>query len=93
MNSTYKVVVGRSEHVTGPYVDKEGVPMIKGGGSPVVAGDKVNWFGAGHNAVYTFDGKDYIIYHGYDAKDNGKSKLIIQALNWQDGWPKPQSME
>jgi arabinan endo-1,5-alpha-L-arabinosidase len=87
VNSTYKVVVGRSEKVTGPYVDKEGVPMAKGGGSLVIAGDKVNWFGAGHNAVYTFDGKDYIIYHGYDAKDNGKSKLIIQSLHWPDGWP------
>jgi arabinan endo-1,5-alpha-L-arabinosidase len=87
VNSTYKVVVGRSERVSGPYVDKDGLPMAKGGGSLVIAGDKVNWFGAGHNAVYTFDGNDYIIYHGYDAKDNGRSKLVIHTINWQDGWP------
>ena len=44
--------------------------------------------GAGHNSAYTFDGRDYIIYHGYDAKDRGRSKLIIREMNWdRDGWP------
>jgi len=88
VNSTYKVMVGRSEKITGPFLDKNGVAMTSGGGSLVVAGDSVNWYAVGHNAVYTFDGKDYIIYHGYDVKDNGKSKLIIRALHWSaDGWP------
>jgi arabinan endo-1,5-alpha-L-arabinosidase len=87
VNSTYKVVVGRSETVTGPYIDKNGAPLLKGGGTPVVAGDSVNWFGAGHNSVYNFDGKDYIIYHGYDAKDNGRPKLIVHTLSWEGGWP------
>lgn len=88
VNSTYKVMVGRSEHITGPYVDKDGVMMTSGGGSLVVAGDTRNWYAAGHNAVYTFDGTDYIIYHGYDAKDNGKSKLVIHTLTWDsNGWP------
>jgi hypothetical protein len=46
------------------------------------------WAAVGHNSVYTFDGKDYIVYHGYDAKDNGKPKLIIRELNWNAaGWP------
>lgn len=92
VNSTYKVVAGRSEKVTGPYLDKEGVDMRKGGGSLLVQGDTGSpdqeWYGAGHNSVYTFDGKDYIIYHGYDAKDNGRSKLIIRQLQWDaGGWP------
>jgi arabinan endo-1,5-alpha-L-arabinosidase len=86
--STYKIMVGRSATVTGPYVDKEGVKMTSGGGSLLAAGDAVNWFAVGHNAVYAADGKDYLIYHGYDAKDNGKSKLIIRTLRWDaDGWP------
>jgi Beta-xylosidase len=88
VNSTYKVVTGRSKKVTGPYVDQNGVPMIKSGGSPVVTGDAVNWHGVGHNAVYTFDGKDYIIYHGYDAKDNGCPKLVVHELTWENGWPR-----
>jgi arabinan endo-1,5-alpha-L-arabinosidase len=85
--SDYKVVMGRSEKVIGPYLDKNGVPMNQNGGSLIVEGDGKEWFGAGHNAVYTFGGTDYIIYHGYDAKDKGRSKLIIQQLKWEDGWP------
>ncbi|HEX6427363.1 MAG TPA: arabinan endo-1,5-alpha-L-arabinosidase [Niastella sp.] len=88
LKSNYKVMVGRSEKVTGPYVDKNNVSMMQGGCSLVIAGDITNWSAVGHNSVYTFDGKDYIIYHGYDAKDNGKSKLIIKELGWDAfGWP------
>ena len=86
--SDYKVMVGRSEKVMGPYVDKNGVVMTQNGGTLIVQGDNKEWYGAGHNSVYTFDGKDYIIYHGYDAADRGRSKLIIHELGWdKEGWP------
>jgi arabinan endo-1,5-alpha-L-arabinosidase len=85
--SDYKVVVGRSEKVMGPYVDKNGIDLVKNGGTLVVQGDNKEWYGAGHNSAYTFDGKDYLIYHGYDAKDRGRSKLIINEIKWVDGWP------
>jgi arabinan endo-1,5-alpha-L-arabinosidase len=90
--SDYKVVVGRSDKVTGPYLDKNGVDLTKNGGTLVVQGDNKEWFGAGHNSAYTFDGKDYIIYHGYDAKDRGRSKLIINEIKWIDGWPTVPAM-
>ena len=32
-NSTYRIVVGRSSAITGPYVDKNGVAMMSGGGT------------------------------------------------------------
>lgn len=86
VNSTYKVVVGRSEKITGPYLDKDGIAMEKGGGTILVKGDS-EWFGAGHNSAYTFNGRDYIIYHGYDAKDNGRSKLVIKEMKWENEWP------
>ncbi|MDE3234839.1 MAG: arabinan endo-1,5-alpha-L-arabinosidase [Bacteroidota bacterium] len=87
INSTYKVMVGRSKEMMGPYLDKKEVPMTKGGGSLVVEGNK-DWYGVGHNAVYHVDGKDIIIYHGYSAADNGKPHLIVHDLLWdQDGWP------
>jgi arabinan endo-1,5-alpha-L-arabinosidase len=85
--SDYKVIVGRSEKVTGPFLDKDGVDLAKNGGTLIIQGDNKEWFGAGHNSAYTFDGKDYIIYHGYDAKDRGRSKLIIKQLKWDNGWP------
>lgn len=91
--SNYKVVVGRSEHVSGPYIDKQGTALVKDGGTLVIQGNK-DWYGAGHNAVYTFDGVDYNIFHGYDAKDKGRSKLIIQEMQWdQDGWPILQELK
>ncbi len=85
--STYKMVIGRSKNVTGPYFDKKGVDMKFNGGTLVLEGDK-NWYGVGHNGAYTFDGKDYLIFHGYDAADKGRSKLRIEIMQWdKDGWP------
>jgi arabinan endo-1,5-alpha-L-arabinosidase len=85
--STYKMMVGRSKSVTGPYVDKAGTGLEQGGGTLVLEGDK-NWFGVGHNSVYTFDKTDYLVFHGYDAADRGRSKLRIEKLGWDsDGWP------
>ena len=84
--STYKMMIGRSKKLLGPYVDKDNTRLAQGGGSVLLAGDE-NWYGVGHNAVCTFDGTDYLIYHGYDAADKGISKLRITKLTWSKGWP------
>lgn len=85
--SNYRVMVGRSHTIYGPYADREGVPMTQGGGTPVVQGDE-RWHGAGHNAVCTFDGVDYILYHAYDATQRGVSLLRIDRLRWDGAqWP------
>jgi arabinan endo-1,5-alpha-L-arabinosidase len=87
LKSTYKVAVGRSEKITGPYFDRDSIDMAKGGGTIVVKGD-ADYAGVGHEAVVSFDGADYLVYHGYDAHDNGRSKLIINKLVWDNsGWP------
>lgn len=86
-NSTYKMIVGRSKKVEGPYIDKDGADMAKGGGTILLAGDE-NWHGVGHNAAATFDGKDYLIFHGYSAKEDGHAKLIVKEISWdKDKWP------
>jgi arabinan endo-1,5-alpha-L-arabinosidase len=84
--STYKMIVGRSKKLLGPYLDSQGNSMEHGGGDIVLAGD-TNWYGVGHNAAVTFDGTDYLVFHGYDAHDSGKSKLIIKKITWRQGWP------
>ncbi len=84
--STYKMVVGRSDKLVGPFADREGVPMNLGGGSTVLEGDK-NWYGVGHNAVAGFDGTDWLVFHAYDAADYGRSKLRIEKINWVEDWP------
>lgn len=85
-NSTYKMIVGRSKKLEGPYLDKLGYDMAKAGGTLVLKGD-ANWHGVGHNAVASFDGVDYLIFHGYDAHDRGRSKLRIEPIEWKEGWP------
>lgn len=84
--STYKVVVGRSTKLTGPYLDENGISMNQGGGKLLIEGNN-NWYGAGHNAVYTFNGKDYIFYHAYDAHKNGFPVGQKSELIWINGWP------
>ncbi len=85
-DSTYHVAVGRSKNVTGPYVDKDGVDMNKGGGTIILEGNE-DWYGAGHNSIYNFDGTDYLVFHAYEADDDGLQKLKIAEVEWNDGWP------
>ena len=86
-DSTYKIMVGRSTDVRGPYIDKEGKGLNEGGASLVLAGTP-KWPGLGHNSAYTFDGKDYLVFHAYETADNGLQKLKIAEIFWdQDGWP------
>jgi arabinan endo-1,5-alpha-L-arabinosidase len=86
-DSTYRIVVGRSKNIRGPYLDKQGMNMATGGGSLLVGGNK-DWAGRGGNSVYTFDGKDYIVLHAYEIADNGLQKLKIAELQWDAAeWP------
>jgi arabinan endo-1,5-alpha-L-arabinosidase len=86
--SDYKMIVGRAKKIPGPYVDEAGLLLARGGGTILLAGD-ARWHRVEHNAVCTFDGIDYLIFHGYDATDPGRSKLQIERLRWDTAdWPK-----
>lgn len=85
-DSTYKIMVGRSKSVTGPYQDREGTPLLDGGGTLVLEGNE-NWVALGHNSAYTFDGRDYLVFHAYETADDYLQKLRILPIEWQDGWP------
>ncbi|NGM71748.1 arabinan endo-1,5-alpha-L-arabinosidase [Sphingobacterium sp. SGL-16] len=87
VNSTYKMIVGRSKNIKGPYLDEKGIDLAQAGGKLVLAGNE-NWHGVGHNAVVHTENQDYILFHGYDAKDAGRSKLLIKKITWdKQGWP------
>lgn len=85
--STYKIMVGRSTDVTGPYLDQSGVLLSAGGGTLLLKGG-VRWRGPGHNAILQ-DGSRYLnIYHSYDADRGGVPTLRISELTWsEDNWP------
>jgi arabinan endo-1,5-alpha-L-arabinosidase len=92
-SSTYNIRVGRSTAVTGPYVDKAGLPMLNtnrqatDGGTLVVQGD-ARWKGPGHNAIIFRGNVAYNVYHSYDANANGRITLRISEIAWDaDGWP------
>jgi arabinan endo-1,5-alpha-L-arabinosidase len=88
VDSTYRVMVGRSERVTGPYVDRDGIPMLEGGGTQVTFPTE-RWRGPGHNAILQEDGVEKIVYHAYDADNQGVPTLRIDTLIWDDdGWPR-----
>jgi arabinan endo-1,5-alpha-L-arabinosidase len=87
VNSNYKIMIGRSASVTGPYVDRNGKELAAGGGSLLVQGN-AGWPGVGHNGICSFDQKDYMVFHGYDASDGGKPKLLVREIEWDaTGWP------
>ncbi len=89
VESTYKIMVGRSKSVTGPYFDREGRDMRDGGGTLLLQGDE-EWKGPGHNEILRDNGKDYIVHHAYDPRNNGRPTLLIRPLGWdKDGWPAP----
>lgn len=83
--SSYKVVVGRSRNVEGPYLDKDGVDMAKGGGTLVAFNNKL-YNASGHNSAYTIDGKDWYLSHAYE-REGGASRLILRRIKWKRGWP------
>lgn len=86
--SNYRVAVGRSRSVEGPYLDSKGVDMREGGGNIFLEGDKKEFEAAGHCAAYTFDGQDIFICHGYSVARQGASVLIQRPISWTpDGWP------
>ena len=90
--SNYRVAVGRSKKVSGPYLDREGKDMLMGGGTRFLEGDKKEWEAAGHCAAYNFNGEDIFICHGYSATQNGAAMLIQYPISWTaDGWPQPSN--
>ena len=89
--SNYRVAVGRSRTVDGPYLDRKGIDMRYGGGNHFLEGDKTNYEAAGHCAVYHLDNQDIFICHGYSVAQQGASVLIQRPIRWtNDNWPELQ---
>lgn len=87
VNSTYKIMVGRSQAISGPYADQSGKAMTEGG-STLLLESNGRFIGPGGQSVY-LDGDVYrLVNHYYDGDDNGAPKLQVHDLTWgDDGWP------
>ncbi|WP_439488324.1 family 43 glycosylhydrolase [Algoriphagus sp.] len=97
-NSTYKVLVGRSENLSGPYIDQDGKDLMDSDSGNLVVGTNTGgngYAGPGHNAEIVTDaaGQDWLLYHGMDKQkpklDNGTNRrvLLLDKLSWTNGWP------
>ena len=83
--STYRIMVGRSRKVTGPYADAEGRLMTADGGTQLLAGNS-RWLGPGGESVLQQPEGDYLVFHAYDAV-TGKPALQISTITWEGDWP------
>lgn len=96
--STYNIRMGRSQTVTGPYLDKTGKDMEAGGGTLFLGsvGDNGSGrppddeVGPGHAGILEDTDGPYVSYHEEWARDKGgKTTLNINKLTWDsDGWPR-----
>jgi arabinan endo-1,5-alpha-L-arabinosidase len=80
---TYKIAVGRSRSVTGPYIDRLGTPLHHGGGT-VILSEAGTMFGPGGQSVV---GDRLLVHHFYDGTANGDFRLAIRTIRWEHDWP------
>lgn len=87
----YKILVGRSKNPEGPFLDKNGIDMVNGGGSRIYGSHGIV-YGPGGQGVFTDDnGEDIIYYHYVDLRvsliDEDK-RLGWNYLKYdKDDWP------
>lgn len=86
LNSTYYIVVGRSENPLGPFVDQTGRDLRKGGGT-VVMRSEGRYLGPGHVGLLRENGKNLVSIHFYDADNEGKSRFNLLEMTFRKGWP------
>ncbi|HYH56111.1 MAG TPA: family 43 glycosylhydrolase, partial [Anseongella sp.] len=88
-SSTYKVKVGRASSLKGPYLDRDGNPLLENAGTLLLEGNEA-YAGPGHNGdIFSDDrGQDWMLYHAYDKKDPDKGRvMLLDRISWKDGWP------
>jgi arabinan endo-1,5-alpha-L-arabinosidase len=87
VNSTYRIIVGRAQNPTGPYLDRGGIDLLQGGGTILLsAHGKIN--GPGGQSVFTDGSQPTLVYLYYDGNNNGAPTLGINRLGFDsDGWP------
>lgn len=87
-DSGYNIRVGRSRSVTGPFLDHEGIDMIKGGGKLFV-GSSGRVIGAGHFGLLNLgeEVQKFSLHWEADLDRGGASVLDIRPLLWSGGWP------
>ncbi|MFL6145510.1 MAG: arabinan endo-1,5-alpha-L-arabinosidase [Labedaea sp.] len=85
-SSTYRIMVGRSTSITGPYVDRAGTPLNSGGGTEILA-THGGVTGPGHEALFQDADAWVLAYHYYTSAAQG-GRLGVNLVDFPDGWPR-----
>ncbi|KAF9891717.1 hypothetical protein FE257_003729 [Aspergillus nanangensis] len=88
----YQIRVGRSRSPQGPFVDKQGIDLVEGGGE-VVYGSNGDVYAPGGQGVLTDEGEDILYYHYLNKSvsyDFWEARLGYNPLIYVDGWPVAQ---
>ena len=88
-DSTYRIVVGRSENITGPYLDADGKSLFTDNSGTDVTINKPGIKGPGHGAIFKdTDGKYYVVSEYFEERSDSPSFMLISDLVWDAaGWP------
>lgn len=88
LKSTYTTVVGRSENLFGPYLDKQGQTMMDNHHEILIHKNEA-FVGTGHNSEIVTDkaGNDWMFYHAVNVKDPSGRMLLLDKIEWVEDWP------
>ena len=100
--SGYGAFVARSQSPAGPFVDRQGVPVMapRSGGTPTLVTNGNRWVGPGHtSAIQDFGGQWWMVYHAvrrsdpFYATEPGFTRRppLLDPLDWSNGWPRVRS--
>ena len=90
VNSTYRIMVGRSTSPTGPYTDEAGTSMMSGGGTQILATTATSSAPAGRASCTTLTATCSCTTTTRPIL-NGTPELGINLLGWTTGgWPYAQ---
>ncbi len=85
-DATYRIIVGRGSGPHGPFADRDGKPMLAGGGTELLAGSG-DWLGPGGQTVYLDRERgDLITFHALHLP-LGAGTVFVNPLRWDQGWP------
>lgn len=88
VKSTYTTVVGRSDNLFGPYLNKAGQSMMENHHEILIKGGE-RFVGTGHNSEIVSDdeGNDWMFYHAVDKQNPTGRVLMMDRVRWEYGWP------
>ena len=85
--NTYKTAMGRSDNITGPYIDRSGKELTNGGGT-ILMERYGRYYGPGGGEAFKDLNRIRFVHHYYNSKSNGAPTLHVRDLVFtEDNWP------